>query len=453
MSKSAPHGTGRPRAFARRSFLKAAGASAALLPFLPTLERHAEAAGGASKRMIVITHGNGNILTDWRPTGGEEDFVLPSILEPLEPFRENLLVLDGLDNVAYEQNVQGDYHNGMGSLWSGLPIADGLVAPGITVDQHVANAIGGDSLLPSIHAGALLTGSAVRKRAHYRGLNEIVQPDQTPLDLFNRVFAESALDPADFERLRDQRLGVLDAVNADLNGLKSKLSGNDVKRMDVHLQGVHEITQRLAADQLACEIPSTPAELSSSSSSDYSAIIDLHIDLIVQALACDVTRVATLQLGREGSTGNGRWVDGWEGEGIHTMSHGNDDVSKGHMSNLFRWNAERVARLVQALADTPDVDGGTLLDNTLIVWGSAMSAGWNHASRNIPFVVIEGDNGYFRTGRHLRWGTWDNDAAPHDDHGGEPHNRLLVSLCHAMGLTDQETFGLAEFGGALDELC
>lgn len=439
------------RALSRRSLLRGMAGGAALLPFVPLLERDAEAAGGVSKRIIVITHPNGNYLPEWRPNGGDE-LVLPSILEPLQPFAENLLVLDGLDNIAYEQNVVGDYHNGMGSLWTGMPCSDELQAGGLSVDQFIANGIGGESLLRSINAAAKLTAPAVRTRAHYRGVNDPVEPDQAPSDLFTRVFADSALDPAEFERLKAQRLSVLDAVSGDLDGLKAKMSGNDVRRMEQHHEGIRSIEQRLSIEPPSCTVPQVPPTLDPRDDSAYQQIMDLHVDLFVEAFACDVTRVATLQMGREGSTGGGGWVDGYSGSGIHTMSHGNDPESLENMRLFYRWNAETVARLVQKLADTPDVDGGSLLDNTLIVWGSAMSSGYNHASRNLPFVVVEGSNGYFRTGRHIRWGTWELGMPAHGDHGGEPHNRLLVSLCHAMGLTEQTSFGLEELGGGLPEL-
>ncbi len=442
----------RKRALTRRSLLRGMAGGAALLPFLPQTERDAVAAGGVSKRLIVITHPNGNYLPQWRPTPDGDSFALPSILDPLNDYREQMLVLDGLDNQAYEQNPVGDFHNGMGSLWTGMPVSDELQSGGISVDQFVAEAIGGDSLLGSINAAAKLTSSQVRTRAHYRGVNNAVEPDQAPADLFQRVFADSALDPAEFQILRQQRLSVLDAVRGDLDALRSKMSANDVHRMEQHLEGVHSIEKRLLTDLPTCALPEAPGELDPSSDGDYAEVIDGHIDLIVQALACDVTRVATLQLGREGSTGSGGWVEGWGGGGIHTMSHGNDPDSLESMRLLYRWNAGRVTKLLDGLAEATDADGAPLLDNTLVVWGSAMSSAYNHASRNIPFVVIEGDNGYFRTGRHIRWGDWELGSPAHGDHGGEPHNRLLVSICHAMGLEGETSFGLPEFGGALPEL-
>ena len=151
----------------------------------------------------------------------------------------------------------------------------------------------------------------------------------------------------------------------------------------------------------------------------------LQIDTMVAALACDQTRIATFMY----ENGNGQKVPRWLGiyEEHHDLSHRQDAASLDKLTAINTDIAEHYAYLLQKLDSIPEGDG-TMLDNTFVVWANELGDGRYHRTENIPFVLAGGAGGYFETGRFIRA-------------GGQDHNRLLVSMCHAMGQTDVEAFG------------
>jgi hypothetical protein len=163
--------------------------------------------------------------------------------------------------------------------------------------------------------------------------------------------------------------------------------------------------------------------------------LDLQQDLLVASLACDMTRVASLQY-RLGENDSDRYT--WLGinhEGHHGLTHAGDSnvVERANLTKIYTWYADRFARFLDRLAAVKE-GNGTLLDKTLVVWGSELGKGNNHSFDRVPFVTAGGCGGGVRTGRFLEYPA------------GTPHNRLLVSMCHAMGRADIETFGATDTG-------
>lgn len=414
----------------RRTFLASLGASAAALPFVPRLEREARAATG-HKRLILITTGNGTVFDNWRPTGGEHDFELSEILQPFAPHREDMVILDGVDN------ERGRGHWGIASLWSGRAVhmenetsATGW-ATGPTVDQFVAESIGADSLLPSLQIGTQIQNSSVNGYAYYGGENDPRPAEQDPGALFEQLFAGLTVGAAEAASIRARRGSVLDAVKDDLSAVRGKLGVDDKGKLEAHLQGIEELERRLDVE-VSCEVPTGPgADLS------VPQVQDAQIELVARAMACDLTRVVGIQWGQEVGNYTAPWL-GLGNSTVHQASHDTSASGQAFMTAYNRHHAQKVADLVSALKSWPE-DDGTVFDNTLIVWALPMSMGHVHLKRNVPVVILEGGNGYFDTGRYLRWGSFPGDP-PNDPHGGEPNTKLLTSICHAMG-QDVEAFG------------
>jgi hypothetical protein len=163
-------------------------------------------------------------------------------------------------------------------------------------------------------------------------------------------------------------------------------------------------------------------------------VVDLQLELLAQAFACDLTRVASLQLNvNENNHTRFSWLFS-DDRHHHEMSHtgSSDTDSQGKLAEVYRWYAEQVATLADRLAAIPEGDG-TVLDNTLIVWGTEIGIGNNHRTDWMPFVLVGGAGGALETGRYL---TYEGDA----------HNRLLVSVAQMMGLEDVETYGSTDGG-------
>jgi hypothetical protein len=428
------------RKWSRRDLLRALGVSAATAPFIPLLDGHA---GGEAlpKRLVLFTHPNGVVLENWRPTGTETDFVLSPILAPLEAYRDRMLVLDGID-LGYAMDISKSNigHAGMAGLWTGTsPIwqdeeLENGWASGPSVDQVVANAIGGDTTFASLQTGVTTTRADgfIHTRAHYAGAEQPLDCENDPHAVFERLFGDFTAEPGAVQRRIDGRRSVMDSVRADVAALQPKLAPTDRHRLDEHLTGIEELEKRLD-DVLppSCEVPDAPAEMDYESTDNLEAVTDAQIDLIVRALACDRTRVAGFQWGREASTGTAPWIGTG---GIHTRSHEVTPESIEYRTQLATWFAQKFVRLLDGLA------AANALENTLVVWGSPMAVADLHTSWNMPHVVVDG-TGYFQTGRWLRWGTYEGGYGPSS---GVPNNRLLVSICHAMGLEDVESFGNLE---------
>jgi len=441
----------------RRSFLRALGigsaATAAAMRFMPVTQALAQTQG-TPKRLILFTSADGVILRNWRPSGGETNFTLGSTLQPLQPHRDSLLIVDGVD-MDYGVNPRLG-HAGMAALFSGRGIDANLQATGPTVDQFIADSISANTPFRSLQIAAGHAVNDQRGLAYWRAAGQPLPVVNNPRTVFDTVYAnvtDGTPDPA-ADRRRAERRSVLDNVSGDLSTLQSRLPASDRARFEAHLEAVRGLEQRLSAAVVECSKPAQPAAYSNADLKTDALLPDLtelQLDMMTQALACDLTRVIGFSWGREGSTGQCTWLG--HNTGIHTLSHDNTDAGVALMSQYNRWVAEQLASLISKLKAVPEGDG-TLFDNTLIMWVTPISQGYTHSQRNLPIVLAGGKNCYFRTGRYLKFGSYSGLQPPyHDPHGGERMSKVLVSLCHAMGLTSVSQFGDPSLGsGALEEL-
>ena len=422
----------------RRALLRGtAGGIAIGLPWLAAMERPT-AAAAFPKRLVVFFSANGTIPSAWAPSGSETSFELGSILAPLEPHKQDLIIVDGVDNqVAYESPGDG-HQTGMGCMLTGMPLLEGTEfclgscddpnntvgwGGGISVDQHVANEIAKKTLtkFSSLEFGVQVKSNTIWSRMSYAGADQPIPPRDDPWQNFEDLFGDLTADPFGLAERRAKRHSVLDYVSSDFERLNSRLSGDDRIKLEQHLHAVREIEKRLdVANELggACALPTLDAPVDVYKNDNFPLIAKLQMDQLVMALACDMTRVASIQFSRSVSNTNFPWL-GIE-EGHHDLSHDADDnqASVDKLIKINTWYAEQFAYLIDKLAAVPEGDG-SMLDNTVVLWCNELGKGNSHTRRDVPFVLAGSCGGYYKTGRYLSY-------------DGDPHNNLLLSLCHAM---------------------
>ncbi|MEM9458204.1 MAG: DUF1552 domain-containing protein [Myxococcota bacterium] len=434
-------------AMPRRRFLQGVAAAGALGPLVPLL--HSEAADGEFPcRLILLFSPNGSLQEQWEPTGTGTDFTLSEILEPLEPHRDSLNIVSGLR--MRTQGPGGAHRRGIGHLWTGAPLLEGNEFPsnngntgwgsGTSVDQFLVQQLQPDTVYPSLEFGVQTNDHDVNSRMIYAGSAQPVAPEDSPQAMFERLFADFGVDTGTLDRIRAERHSVIDSVKADLDRIKTRAGQEDRERMELHLQSIREIEVRIDAEIPACVPPDGTHMGNHMGNAAFPAVSAAMIDQMVAALACDLTRFASLQWSQSVSQTRFEWLG--IDEGHHSISHyGNSNESMvTNITAINRWYAGQLAYLLERLAAVPEGDG-TMLDNTLVVWGNELARGNNHSHDPMPFVLAGGASGQIETGRVLRF----------DD--GSSHNRLLVSLCHLMGANDVETYGATDNGsGGLDGL-
>ncbi len=437
----------------RRAFLHGAAGSALALPLLQQFEGrgHAEpgvADDGFPLRFVVFFHPNGVWPQSWWPGGApsENAWDLSPSLATLAAHKDKLIVLDGVDMPAADAGPGEDHQQGMGAVLSGMPLqvgnfvgGDGSLAgwgDGITVDQVIAQHIGTTTPFGSLELGVRASafgGSEVRTRMIYAGPAQPIAPIDDPVAAWATLFSELDMSPSDMAVLRNKRVSVLDTVAQQFAALENQVGTEDRIRLQQHAALVTDLEVRLAnAPALgeACLPPGAPAAIAPDSANTMDAVSALQIDMLVMALACDLTRVASIQYSNGMNHTQFPWI-GSMSDG-HGISHAGDDSPALVNEGIAReqWFATQFGRMLDRMAEIPEGDG-TMLDHTVVLWINELAQGNTHSHQRMPFVMAGSAGGYFKTGRYMQY-----------DHA--PHNDLLVSLQNAFGI-EATTFGAPEF--------
>jgi hypothetical protein len=329
----------------------------------------------------------------------------------------------------------------MGSFRSAGPPTAGW-ASGISLDQHIAKAVGATTRFRSLELGVRVIDAEVRGRLSYLGPNQPVPPMESPYDVFDRVFSgikppTTGADPA-MDRLQLERRSVIDFLKDELGAVRGRIGAEDRPRLDAHLESVRDIERRLGtpgvtppAPSASCPSPTVGARIDPAVNENMPAIGKLQMDLLVSALACDQARVATLQWTHAESIQTFPWIG--VGGQHHVMSHAGDGdaAAQENLTKINIWYAEQMRYLLEKLSAVREGDR-SLLDNTVVVWMNEVGKGNNHAHRDLPVLLAGSCGGQLRTGRFVDYMA--------GGASGFPHNNLLVSLAQAMGLKDT-TFG------------
>ncbi len=421
----------------RRDLLRGLGASAALTPLVPLLSPEVEAADGdVPTRLLVFFYSSGTVFDAWRPTGGEHDFQLGGILESLAPFSDRLLVLEGLDQTVVTQGWISGHDPAMASLLTGREIMQDDTfshgqtnygwGGGISIDQAIAEHLAGQTAFASIEAGVRADQSTPNFRMSYKGAAQPVAPENDPLALYDRLFGELDLDQTTLSQLRARRASSIDYVLDDLQALQATVGSADRIKIEAHLAAVRDIETRL--DQLgACQAPAVPGGgYDPLAEENFAAVGDAQMDLLVEALACDLTRIFSYEFSATQST-TVYWEVGIDQE-HHLYNHEN---SQGEgMVNITRFIMENFAYFAEALRQRPE-GAGNVLDNTLILGTSEHAVAGNHNYNDHPYIYVGGAGGGINAGLHWRH--------PNPDNNKDAGKNLMTAI-RAVGV-EQESLG------------
>ncbi len=433
----------------RRALLGSGLAALGALPFLSRglmKEALAKEGAGPAQRLIVFFTPNEPVHADhWKPAGIQDGDALTSLrpmMESLEPHMQDILMIGEMEMHTRGAEPHGAGHTGIGHMLTGRlvepygPGAAEFWASGASVDQHIAQALGVDALTLGVRSG----GANGNSRISYTGASQPVHPQTRPDQAFDNLFSDFTLPPSELAELRARRLSVLDRVAGDLQGLSSRLPSEGAQKLDVHLTLVRELEQKFESDTtLECDPGDGPPALDYDSNANVPIATTHQIDVMVQALACGITDVASLQIGNSGA---GSLTPLWAEAGIdynidcHTIAHdwANGPEQLERRLALESFHFRQFAYLLQSLADYPE-GTGSMLDNTLVLW--TKNLGFGHNSRRMLHMLCGGACGGLDTGRYI-------------EREGQGHNKLLTSVCNLMGV-EQESFGDPQFGqGALD---
>lgn len=437
----------------RRNFAQLLGGGAAgtaLLPFVPRASRAAD--GAVPKRLLVIFHGLGYMENAFWPTGtSQTDFTLGEGQAALAPFKDRLIYPDGLSLYGAQYFYIGDYtddnEHGNGAALTFTASRKQGYATGPSFEQLVADKWQAESARPFRHVGLGVNATTGEHYASfYSAGGQPIVPQNSPSAAFDSLFASLAMDPNDevaLARLRAQRKSVLDVVKGDLAALEQRIGAQENAILEQHLEHLRALEMRLLDVGPSCTPPSAPT----ADEFDDTATIEAQIDMIVNAFACDLTSVATLQLGH---------CDGgisMLGLNAHDVSHqlgdtgGAAEVVAQHLE-IDKWWADRWLYLLQRL-DAVQEENGSLLDNTLVVWGHDTSSGQTlelgpHMHWRMPYFMAGGGNWAFTPGRHLVY-PYPPGTSMEDVEASVSHSRLFVSILQRAGV-DVDTFGNLDMG-------
>ncbi len=425
----------------RREFLRDLGIGMAALPFILNLPSLGFANQRQRKqRLVFLFSPNGVVPSAFWPDEEGPLTTLKESLKPLEPFKERTLILHG---VCDKVRGDGDNHmRGIGCLLTGIELFPGNIqggshtpagwASGLSIDQEIKNHLQANPATRT-RFGSLEFGVLVPDRADtwtrmiYAGPNKPIAPIDDPYQMFAKLYG----------RMKDQEhlKSILDDLQEDLRKVRSLVSSEDRRLLDEHANFVREMEQELKASKQA-DVGHAVPELEpgvKAENDNMPRISKMQIDLMVNSFAADFARVASLQFTNSVGQARMRWLK--INEGHHELSHhpDSDKDAVDKLTRINKWYCEQLAYLAKRLAETPEPGGGgSLLDNTLLVWTNELGKGNTHTLDNIPFVLV-GNGLDFKMGRSIKYPK-------------VPHNRLLLSLAHGMGHR-LKTFGNPDFCG------
>jgi hypothetical protein len=458
----------------RRRLLLAGGGAAALLPWLEVFRggRIARAQAQAPiKRFMVFFFPGGVIRDQFWPSGGETDFTLPYISAPLAPYRDKLLIMDGLEQRNMLDGFGHPHTRGMTGLLTGKAAIQGPYsffcggptdfAQAASIDHMIGGKIGTGLRFPTLELGVLWptygTGPSPQNSISYSGAGQPAQPMADPWKAFQRVFMGIGSDVAgggDATLRQKETELLLDSASAEFNAVMPSLGTADRSRLQEHLSRLAEIKASLMAPTSAGPTCLPPSNITAADTISYSTggdgshqtvaaaasnrmptISRQMIDIAVMSLACDLTRVASIQYTDAASRASFPWLN--LNENHHFYQH-DGGFQQQPCADISRFFVGEFAYLLKRMSETKEGDG-TLLDSTAILMCSEIGDPPSHDHRRIPFVLAGSAGGAFKSGRFLNM-------------GGKPHHSLLVSLLNAYGIADT-SIGDAKYNmGALTGL-
>jgi hypothetical protein len=451
----------------RRALLRRLGVGAAALPLLEATRARGQS-DGAPRRLIVMSKGGGTIPDQFWPAGGDgtslAGMTFGPVVKSLELHRPYLNFLGGLTIACYKG--PGDGHILYGSLLTGNGVLaqNNNPAKVASVDwligQEIAKRVG--TPFPTLAVSVLEGRELGLSQLSWRGAGQPNTAEYDPYKLFDKVFAGRTLSgtSVDLQRLRAENRSLLDFVGRRLESFGKTLGADDRQKIDAHLTAVRAVEKQLAVTLPAsCAAPDVPgattggARLAPKLGTNVPALAKVMIDIVIAAMRCDLTRVATISLTDTfGDNVRFEWLG--TNRGYHAIKHKNGQNFDSWVEDEQKAEPWLMSQFAYLLAQMSAVKEGaaTMLDSSMAFWCDSLSNGTNHSFRGMPWILAGKAGGYFRTGRLLRYGGW---ASASDQYWKATnyiaHNGLLVSLANAMGVpmpsVGDPAFGVGELPG------
>lgn len=440
----------------RRHLLKGAGSIALALPWLEAMAPDAARAQSATtaKRFIAVYQPGGTVLDQWRPSGGETDFTLSPILAPLAPVKERVLVVGGLDM----KSALGEQHQaGIVALLTGTPQSDAnsRYASGPSLDQVIASVASNGKARKSLELA--IRWATGKSHGNLHPINSVnfaddgkaspLPPRIDPVQVWDTLFG--SLEPSDPDataQMLARKQSILDFVGRRYEGLSPRISASDRSKVEQHLEHVRDLERSLSSIVIptsSCVAPvvvdTSDYNPTSGKNADNDGVIKdtrsdaaipkvgkYFMDMIVAAMACDITAVASLQWSDTEAKHTFPWLQ--LSEHHHFYQH-DGGFRPDECAAIGRWYSEQHAYLISQLQSV-QVGEGTLLDESVIFFGSELQNPPSHAKNNMPFLLA-GNGGGLRTNRYLTY-------------NGQSHNDLLLSILRLFG-DERPSFGDGRF--------
>lgn len=412
----------------RRTVLRGLGATLAL-PFmdamLPAFASPARQKSLAVNRMAFLYVPNGIVMEAWTPAGAVGSTPLgelPRITRALAPYRNDILILSGLtsDGGRAHGDGPGDHGRAGAAYLTGVHPKKTYgkdIKTGVSMDQIAARHLAGKTRFGSLELGCeegIQGGNcdngyscAYSNSISWRTENTPNPPEISPRAVFERLFGAAAddesggTDPAYRERQAAYRRSILDHVLSEAQSLQKSLGGDDRRKLDEYLSSIRDVEKRIQSVERNHVAAAPAAAPSASIPTDFAEHSHLMLDLMTLAFQTDATRVATVLLGIEQSPRN--YPEIGLTEGHHGLTHHQGDKAKiEKVTQINEYHIRQFAWLLEKMKAIPDGDG-SLLDNSMIVYGAALADGNSHQHHNLPTILAGRGHGAIQPGRHVRY--------------------------------------------------
>ena len=430
----------------RRTFLRGLGATVAL-PLLdgmvPALTALQATAAQPVRRLGIVYVPNGIFMDHWTPADAGRVFDFTSILGPLAPYREQMLVLTGLSNRegdAWPGEGAGDHARAAGAYLTGVhpKKTEGAdIRAGVSMDQIAARVLSTETQLSSLEVslesreaiGSCDPGysCAYANTLCWRSPTTPLPMENNPRALFERLFGgNESTDPETWRARREEDRSILDAVGEKIARLQGDLGRRDRLKLDEYLEAIRDVERRIQIAEAQSERELPVMEQPAGVPATFEEHAKVMFDLQVLAYQADLTRVITFMVGHE--TSQRAYPEIGVPDAHHPLSHHGGNTEKiEKLIKVNQYHARMFAYYLDRLRETRDGDG-SLLDQSMIIYGSGMSDGNGHNHHNLPTLLVGGGAGLVTGGRHLRYPS------------GTPVTNLFLTVLDKLGVP-VETLG------------
>ena len=442
--------------FNRRQFLRGLGACISLPAFESLLASNALAvdanpatrlaatATGAPLRMGFVYFPNGAIQSSWWPKGEGNEFELAETMQPLAAVKNQLQVLGGMDHVNATPGPDGagDHARASGTFLTGVRVkktAGSDIHAGVSIDQLVARQVGHLTRFPSLE----LTCDAVRKAGNcdsgyscayqynlaWSSPSTPVAPEPNPRLLFERLFGAGAHGERaeNIKRREQEQRSILDFVLDEAKSLQRQLSYRDKQKLDEYLVSVRDIEQRIQRAEKFGRIPDPTVVTPDGIPASFEEYVQIMFDMMLLSFQTDATRVATFLMANEGS--NRPFPEIGIAEGHHSLTHHmNKKEMMDKVAQIDLFYVKQFAKFIAKMDQTKDIDGKSLLHNSMIIYGSGNADGNRHTHTNLPVILAGAGGGSLTPGRFAKFDS-------------VPMSNMLLGMADRMGAKKIERLG------------